>query len=151
MKSTYRLLPVPVLLLVAFALLSVACSGIQQAAQRQQKSNELNMIGLAYHNYCNMHQKGPVGPDDLIKDQPEVTAVMQKVKNGEYTIIWNVNMSNMAQFTQGTFNTVLGYETSAPTSGGVVLMCDGAAINMTASEFNGKTKAKPQSGVGPGK
>ena len=33
MKST-RLLPIPTLLLVAFALLSLACSGVRQAARR---------------------------------------------------------------------------------------------------------------------
>jgi hypothetical protein len=142
MKSP-GLLPIPVLLLVAFALLSTACGSVRQAAQRAQKSNDLRQIGLAYISYCDANRKGPANADDLVKFQPETAPVFQKVKNGEYTIIWGVNTTDMTQFAKTpTFQTVLGYESTAPSSGGVVLMCDGSAQPMTASEFNAAVKAK---------
>jgi hypothetical protein len=137
------------LLLVAFALMSVSC-GIQQkmreAAERAKKSNDLKEIGLAYHSYCFTNNKGPASPDELMKGQPEASAALQKVKSGDYTVIWGVNLSNMAQFVEGSGNTVLGYETNPSPSGRLVLTCDGAVQNMTEADFKSKPQAKPGGG-----
>jgi hypothetical protein len=129
---------------VAFALLALACGGIQQAAQRSQRTNDLKQIGLAYDIYCTEKGKGPANSDDLLPFVENSTLLMQKTK-GEYTIIWGVDLTDKKQFTTtGTSETILGYEASAPTSGGLVLFCDTSVKQLTAAEFKSKTLAKPK-------
>jgi prepilin-type processing-associated H-X9-DG protein len=127
--------------LVAFALLSTACGSVQQAAQRQQRKNDLLQIGLAYHSYLDANIKGPAKAEDLLPYIENNAVLLQKMKS-DYTIIWGVDLKNPTLLTQGTKNTVLGYESSAPTSGGQVLMCDGSVEQMTAAEFKAAPQAK---------
>jgi hypothetical protein len=144
--KTPRLLSIPVVLLIGFALLSTACSGVRQAAQRQQRSNDLKQIALAYTNYCDANQKGPANANDLLTYVENDALLVQKMQS-DYTFIWGVNLRDMRLFAEnGTSNTVLGYETTVPTSGGLVVMCDGFVTTMTASEFNAAPKAKSGDG-----
>jgi hypothetical protein len=133
---------VSIALVVAFALLSVACGNIRQAAQRSQNRNDLMQIALAYTNYCDTYQKGPAKAEDLLPYIENNNLLLQKMKS-DYTIIWGVNLNDLKQFAdKGTFETVLGYESAAPTAGGLVVMCSGEVKNMTAAEFNAAPKAK---------
>lgn len=139
---------VAVLLLTGFAVLSMACGAVgrvREAADRQARSNDLKQIALSYISYCDVNRKGPANIDELVNLQPEIAPVAQKVKNGQYVVPWNVNMANMTQFTEGTSNTVLAYESAVPTAGGLVVMCDGFVKNMTAAEFNAAPKAGDKS------
>jgi hypothetical protein len=135
---------VAVLLLTWFAVLSMACGSVRQAAERATRSNDLKQIALSYMNYCDTNKpKGPANVDDLLKIDPQLAPVAQKVKSGDYTVIWNVNLSDPKTFEpNGLSNTVLAYETAAPSAGGQVVMCDGFVKTMTAAEFNAAPKAK---------
>ncbi len=145
-----RLFVVSVALTAVFAVLSLACGSVRQAAERQKKSNDLKQIALAYINFCEANSKGPgpAKPEDLAPYVENDPVLLQKMKS-DYTIIWGANLSDIKQFDSGLSNTVLGYETTVPTSGGLVVMCDGFVKNMTASEFNAAPKAKPSSGIKP--
>lgn len=136
-----------VAILVPFALLAIACGGVRQAAERQKKQNDLKQIALGYLNYCDANRKGPANANDLAPYVEHDPVLLQKM-TGEYTVIWGVNLNEPAQFENGLSGTILAYETTAPTSGGVVVMCDGATRMMSASEFNAAPKAKPGSGKG---
>ena len=148
-----RLWPLAVLLLVVFALLSSACGSVakvREAAARQQKQNDLMQIGLSYLSFCDQNRKGPVSADELLTFEPSLMAPLQKVKSGEYVIIWGVNLTDSKQFEpQGKSATILGYESAAPNAGGAVLMADSFAKPMTAAEF--KAAAQAKSGGGKGK
>ena len=97
MKKT-RLWPIPVGLLVVFALLCTACGSIRQAAQQQQLSNDLKQLGIAYQNYCASNPtKGPTKAEDLLPYVENNMALVQKT-NGEFTFIWGVNLNDNKQF-----------------------------------------------------
>jgi hypothetical protein len=143
-----RLFFVSASLVVAFALMSLACGSVRQAAQRQKNANDLKQIALAYFNYCDANKKGPAKAEDLLLYVENDTLLVQKMKS-DYTFIWGVNVNDMRQFAEnGTSQTVLGYETTVPTSGGQVVMCDGMVKIMTAAEFKAAPQAKPSGGTG---
>jgi len=148
--KTPRLLPIPVLLLVAFALSSVACGvqkAIQDAQDRAKKINELHQLGLLYHEYFDANQKGPSRVEDLEQLPSAAFAkdALQGVRSGKYTFIWNVHLLEVTA-TSGTPNTILAYEPSAQTSKGCVLFVDGSARELTSAEFKTMQLAKPKGG-----
>src|SRR5271170_4153690 len=149
MKPT-RYWPLPVLLLVAFALLSVSCGGIgvKPRDPRRDAEDDLDTIGSVYTNYCNDHNQGPANVDALLKDFPDDKAELLKVTNGTYVLIWGVNLNDPKQFQEiGKSKTVLGYEANVPTAGGLVLTCDGEVDEKTAEEFKAMPKAKSSSSI----
>jgi hypothetical protein len=130
-----------------FALLSLSCGAVRQAAHNQKKINDLKQMGLAYINYCVSMNKGPANADDLLPYLENDTLFVQRVKS-EFTIIWGVNLQDTKSFEpQGLNSTVLGYETTVPTSGGPVLMASGEVRQMTAAEFKAAPQAKASTGA----
>jgi hypothetical protein len=136
-----------VLVLAVTALLATGCGRIRSAADRTRKSNDLKQLGLMYHSYIDANQKGPASADELMKmaSDPGSRAVVQMVKDGKYVLIWGATIVAMRNNPQGSTGTVLGYEATAPTSGGLVLMGDGSVPIMTAAEFAKAPKAQPVS------
>jgi hypothetical protein len=130
-----------VVVLAALLVVNLAaCGGFQKAAQQNQRNNQLKQIGVMYINYHDVNMKGPSGPQDLrqfANDAPDAFAALQ---GGQFTIIWNVKMVEQKD---GTSNTILGYEPSAPQSGGLVLFADGAVRTLSAQEFASAPKARP--------
>jgi hypothetical protein len=129
------------------ALLASGCGRIKSAADRAKKSNDLKQLGLMYHSYLDANRKGPASADDLmtIASDPGSKAVVQMVKDGKYVLVWGTTIAEMQKNPQGSTGTVLGYEASAPTAGGLVLMGDASVRNMTAAEFAAAPKAQPAS------
>jgi hypothetical protein len=144
MKTLWGVRAVALVLAVA-ALLAPGCGRIKNAADRSKKSNDLKQLGLMYHSYIDMHRKGPGSVDDLMTmaTDPGAQAVVQMVKDGKYVLIWGATIVGMQKNPQGTSGTVLGYETTTPTAGGLVLMGDGSVRNVTAAEFASLPKAEP--------
>jgi hypothetical protein len=133
--KTHRLISVT--LVAVFAVILLGCGGVQQAAQRQKRSNDLKQIGLAYHNYLDAEGKAPQQAADLQKYLQDAPAVSQALQNGQYVLLWGAKLQSMPA---GAPNTVLGYEADVPTKGGNVLMGDASVRTMTAQEFQAAAK-----------
>jgi hypothetical protein len=141
---------VAAVLVVASLVPSMACMGkIQQAAQMQKEHNDLMQIGLMYHNYIDTNKKGPATLDDFIKffqqNEPGAGPIIADLQSGKYVIYLGVEISKLPD---GSFNTVLGYESNVPNAGGPVVMADGSTKDMTAAEF---AAAKKPPGAKPSK
>ena len=132
-----------IVLLVPLAS-SVGCTGqlsqttlpTQQTTLPTQQVNNLKMVALTYLNYVHDHQNGPTTVDEFITyAQPRLPAPAQGIdnmKSGKYVFFMGVNTD---QNPDQRGETVLGYETEVPGSGGLVAMCDGSVRQMTAAEF----------------
>jgi hypothetical protein len=136
-RWTERVLGVAALLLVVAVLLG--CGGIQKAAQKARTHNQLMQIGLAYQNYHDQNRRSPSGTAELqpFGLTPDATAALQ---SGQFVVVWDADWDAMFKG-QGTSRYVLGYESTAPASGGLVLMADGSINQATAAEFNAWPKA----------
>jgi hypothetical protein len=132
------------LLALAVVLLFGACGGLKQAAQKKQKENQLRVLGLMYFEYHDMkgNGRGPSNANDLQKLPSVDAAAYAALQRGDFVLIWDASIP--ASFPQGTSNTVLGYEASAPTNGGLVLMGDGSVQEMTAAQFQAAPKPQPK-------
>jgi hypothetical protein len=108
------------------------------AADRTKKTNDLKQIGLAYHNCVGANNKPPARVEDLEPFYEKDAKITAALKDGTYVFFYNVKPTDM---TQGTSNTILGYEKDAPTKGGVVLFGDASVKVLTAEEFAKTAKA----------
>jgi hypothetical protein len=102
-------------------------------------TNQMKQIVLAHHNFWSTNgNRGPTKPEDLApfyENDAKITALM---KDGTVVVYWGATLQKM---TQGSSNTVLGYEKDTPASGGLVMMGDGTVKKMTAEEFAKAPKA----------
>jgi hypothetical protein len=131
-----------VIALAGFVLATVAaCGGLQQAAQKNKNNKTLKEIGLMYHAYHDMYNKGPSGMQDLQQLASQYPDGYAGLQSGQFVLIYGGKLQEMIQ---GTSNTVLGYEAAVPNSGGLVIMADGAVRQMTAQEFANAPKAQPK-------
>jgi hypothetical protein len=101
-------------------------------ADQAKKVNDLKQIGLAYHNFVSAMGKPPTSAADLEPYLEKDSKVPAAIKDGTYVVYWNVKFTDL---TNGTSNTLLGYEKDAPTQGGAVLFADGSAKTLTVEDF----------------
>lgn len=116
-----------------------ALQGVQKAAEKVKRSNDLKQIGLAYHEYNSRFQKAPEKAEDL---QPLLTQdpqVFDLLKNGSVVFIYGVSLKDLNKV--GHSQTVIAYEKEAPEKGGIVLYADAFTESVTAAEFATKRKA----------
>ena len=102
------------------------------------RTNQLKMIGLAYHNHLDAKRQPPAKIEDLAPFYENDAKITAALKDGSVVFIWKSSIQNM---TAGTSNTVLAYEKEAPDKGGLVLMADGSVKTMSAKEFKDAPKA----------
>jgi hypothetical protein len=114
------------------------------AAPRDARSqailtNQMKQIALAYHNFWAANaNRAPGKAEDLApyyENDAKITALM---KDGTVVVYWGASIQKM---TQGSSNTVLGYEKDTPKGGGLVMMGDGSVKKMSAEEFAKAPKA----------
>ena len=80
--------------------------------------------------------KAPEQLADFSKYQIGMSTGYEKVKNGEYVVVWGAPIDPAAA------DKVIAYEKETPESGGYVLMQDGKTVKkMTADEFKAAPKA----------
>lgn len=141
------------------SLLTSGCSRFDQPGvvktredpERMKRSNDLKQLGQLYQQYQDAHAQGPARAEDLAplaaKD-PARQAALQAVQSEHYVLLWGVNRSALPE---GPSQTVLGYESAAPTAGGLVLMADGSVRAMTADEFQAAPKGVAAPAPPPGR
>jgi hypothetical protein len=134
-------------LLTAFAVLTMSCGAISQGVQAGKEAYNLTLIGQAYKDYCSTNSKGPKDADELMKStsKQEEKDAIQQAKDGKFTIIWNVNLSDPTVVTSGA---VLGYAPAPINNQRVVLLTDGQATNIPETTFQSKPKADTIKGKG---
>jgi hypothetical protein len=121
-----------------FALvLAAGCQG------DQKKVNDLKMIGVAYHNFCDTFKRGPADEKELAPYYENDARLSEALRSGRYVFLWGVSVEDI-QADAGTTATVLAYEADAPAKGGHVLMADASVRSMTPQEFQAAPKAKPR-------
>jgi hypothetical protein len=116
------------------------CGAMEQAreaAQRQNMSNNLKMLGIAYHNCHDTNMKGPSGWAEAQQFGLPAEA-QQQLEAAGYTVVWGLKM---AEAKQGTSNTIIAHQPNAATEGGLVLLLDGSAQQLTAAEVSEKLAA----------
>jgi len=123
----------------------IACGGMKQA---MQDALDMLSLGQSYSAFASDHNnKGPANADEWEKwateksrGDAEIALIKQCKAGGKYTFYWGVELDKLQA---GKSNTVIGYETKVPESGGNVVMADGSTQKtMTADEFKNATKAK---------
>jgi hypothetical protein len=102
------------------------------------RTNQLKMIGLAYHSHLDSKRQPPAKVEDLAPFYENDAKVTAALKDGSFVFLWKSSIQNM---TAGTSNTVLAYEKETPDKGGLVLMADGSVKTMSAKEFKDAPKA----------
>jgi hypothetical protein len=127
------------MLILAVIALVPGC-GMQQAAARAKRTNDLKAIGLAYHNYHQTFGKGPAKAEDLKEFLYDDASAWNALQSGDVVLIYGVNIAT--GMPQGASITVLGHEKDASTKSGLVLLGDASVKSMTADEFKAAPKAQ---------
>lgn len=93
-----------------------------------QKSGEFEEIYNLISVYVEQTGKPPTVPSDLARLQTAYPAGFELIQSWRVAIVWGVKPDANAAG-------VLAYEKKTPTEGGMVLLQNGAAKQMTANEF----------------
>jgi hypothetical protein len=127
-------------LALAFVL-AAGCSNPQQAEQEKGK-RDLSMLGLMYHTYHDKYKAGPAKADDLKEVlSQDAKEAYDGLQSGKYVLIYGVKLVDVMKDGK-TNDTVLGYSSGTPTSGGPVLMADASVRIVSADEFKKLPQAK---------
>jgi hypothetical protein len=122
----------------------VACVlplGCGKGAINTKNSNDLKVIGLAFHNYSDANKdKAPTKADDLDPYMGENPDARKALKEGKVVFLYGASMADLIK--GGTSATVLAYEKDVPAQGGLVLFADASVQKMSAAEFAAAKKAK---------
>jgi hypothetical protein len=130
-------------------LLGCGCAGVgmffvvgrlRDAAERQQRQNDLKEVGLAMHQHYDGLRRMPANVEDF---QPYLLlspAVMDRLRKGEIVVV--LNALPMLEQQAGTNNVLYAWDTK-PVSGGmrVVAFMDGSTRVVTEAEFQNLPKA----------
>jgi hypothetical protein len=120
----------------------LACGGVRQAAAKAKRANDMAQVGMAYHSFWASNPKGPADANEFAtfvqKMDPSMAGLAGQIRSNQIVLYYGVKMPG--DFPKGANNTVLGYESKVPSSGGWVIMGDGSVKEMTAAEFGNAPK-----------
>ena len=115
-----------------------AVQGVLPAVGRVVKENELKQFQLLYFQQAT-ESGPPANLEAMTGLEREMPNLYKAIKDGDLIVYWGADPNRAPA---GTSSTVLAYLKDVPTKGGVVLMFDGSASNMTAQAF--QNAAKPR-------
>jgi hypothetical protein len=123
----------------------VACVlplGCGKGAINTKNSNDLKVIGLAFHNFsADKPGKAPMKAEDLDPYMKDVPDASKGLKDGKVVFLYGASLQDIMKAGM-TSDTVLAYEKDVPAQGGLVLFADGSVQKMSAGEFQTAKKAK---------
>ncbi len=126
---------------VGMACGAVALAGLLGCGgQYAERTKELKILGIAYHNYHDMHGRGPADAQAFLKwaqqgAQEAVGVIQQTAAGGTYTLLYGP-FKFREDFPQGLNNTVLAYENVPSPGPRLVLLGDGSVSVMDEARFN---------------
>lgn len=125
------------LMILALVLaISTGCTmGSNSASGPKVTADDFKQLGLAFHNSLDSNRNGPQAFADLARFLPKQfdPSKMQQIE-----FCYGVKLQEM---TAGTSKTVVAFEKSIATNGGLVLFGDGNVKSMSAAEFGNAAKA----------
>jgi hypothetical protein len=118
-------------------LLLAGCIGdamqqAQKAAQRQNLSNELKQMGIARFNFHDANNRFPNSWQELQSVGVD-PGLQQKLEAEGHTVVMGMSVREM---TEGTSRFLVVFQRSAAQNGGLVLLGDGAVMQISPQEFN---------------
>ncbi|MCI0642388.1 MAG: hypothetical protein L0Y72_15120 [Gemmataceae bacterium] len=109
-------------------------SGGPSGSFGRQTMSDLQVIGLAYHNYVDSFNKGAPNAEELRKFLTgESATTYTGLRDGIYVIHWGTRF--LRDMPEGSSRTILGYHKDTPANGGLALFGDGSVREVTAQEF----------------
>ncbi len=129
----------PILVAFAITLSFVGCDSSSATGGIAGNKDDLQSLGVAYHSYHDRNGQGPDSVDDLInmltdpaKQQDFIDSTAgKKLKSGEFVLNPRIQFRKAKDLS----NIPLIYEKQVPSEGGVVVLGDATAKEMTAAEF----------------
>jgi hypothetical protein len=130
-------------------ILCVGCGGIafffgigrvRDAADRQQRMNDLKQVVLAAHSFHNMNRRMPANANELQGSFLPPGSASNRLRSGEIEMVWNA--LPFGQQPQGTSGVIYAWDTK-PAGNGMRLVgfMDGMADQISESDFLNKPKA----------
>jgi hypothetical protein len=121
--------------LVAAAILPVGCDSSTSAPESREELSILQ-VGQLFHRYQKAQKSPPQGLKDLASAGKILPAAVESIRSKEVLVYWGEGISDAPE----AASTVLAYQKDVPEKGGEVLMQDGTARKMTATEFQAARK-----------
>jgi hypothetical protein len=123
--------------LLAFVLFTPACASntAAPAPAPPDRTAALKELGEVYRYRAAQQMPAPGKLDALGEQQAVMENAWPLIQDGSIVVAWNVGYSPSSR-------DVLAYPKEATSSGGPVLLRNGAVKEMTAAEFNAAPKAR---------
>jgi hypothetical protein len=115
------------------------CDSSKSTGGAQSNRDDLISLGVAYHAYHDRNGQGPDSADDLINMLTDPTkkqdfsnsTACKKLKSGEFVLNPRIRFREAKDLA----NTPILYERNVPAAGGIVVLGDATAKEMTPAEF----------------
>jgi hypothetical protein len=117
----------------------VGCGDGGAADAIQKRRSNLQQLGIAYQRYHEGNQRSPADAIELlgfmksqVENDPQLRDAIISLEEGDIVMAWD------GQINSATKNAdfVLGFEAGVPSTGGYVVMGDGAVQLMTAKDYS---------------
>lgn len=107
--------------------------GIPRRMEISEVRNLMKQLGVAYHNFFDVHRRGPKDAKELAIFFDKNTRITQALNEKWIAFQWGAHLLKM---TEGTSRTIIAYETQADRNGQrVVLFGDASVTELNETEF----------------